>query len=209
MKAHTVVLFDIDGTLLDSEELIISSYEHALRGIGMTVERPQLKQLMGIALHQAYLSLVPDGKPEDLVSAHRHFTYENLHLIQPYPGLEHMLQTLQARGYKLGAVTNRTPMPGVDMFSNSCLGKYLEVVVTANDVVNPKPHPEPVLKAISQFQARPQEAVLVGDSPADIMAGKAAGVTTVGAVYGTFGPEIHSHNPDYIIHSLHGLLELL
>lgn len=208
-KRPKVILFDIDGTLLDSEELIICSYEHALSCIGVKKKRGELKQMMGKTLLEAYGLLVPDAEHAQLLHTHREFTYGNLHMIKEYPKLEEVLQELKQRGIHMGAVTNRSPMAGIHILGNNCLEKYIQVLITANDVAHAKPHPEPVLKALDQFQLPAHQALMVGDSPADIQAGKAAGVTTVGALYGTFGELIHDHNPDHVIHNLEDLLDLV
>lgn len=210
MKYRTI-LFDIDGTLLDSKELVLQGYEAALGAHGHVVPRPTLTRLLGRTLEDGYQELFPGEltlHPE-LINTHKQHSLDNLDLIKTFPRMDEVLAELKARGFQLAAVTNRKPWVGVDIFSNTSLGKYLDVVVTANDVTNPKPHPEPVLLAIQKLKSHHTHSMMVGDSDADIQAGKAAGVTTVGAAYGMFGPAIQDHNPDHVIHALHELLDLV
>jgi len=210
MKYRTI-LFDIDGTLLDSQELVLRGYETALAAHGHSVPRTDLTRVLGMTLEHGYNALLPAHPHlhEAMVDIHKQHSIDNVDLISTFPRMEEVLAELKARGLQLAAVTNRKPWVGVDIFSNTSLRNYIDLLVTANDVTNPKPHPEPLLLALNKLQSQPHQAMMVGDSDSDILAGKAAGVTTVGAAYGMFGHSIKDHHPDHVIHALHELLDLL
>lgn len=210
MKYRTI-LFDIDGTLLDSQELVVQGYEAALAAHGHTIPRQDLTRVLGMTLENGYAELLPQHSSlhSDLVDIHKQHSIDHQHLISTFPRMEEVLTELKSRGLQLAAVTNRKPWVGVDIFSNTPLGEYIDLLVTANDVINPKPHADPIHFALNKLQSRPEQAMMVGDSDTDIQAGKAAGVTTVGASYGMFGHGIKDHHPDHVIHALHELLDLL
>lgn len=210
MKYRTI-LFDIDGTLLDSKELVLQGYEAALSARGYSMPRETLTRILGLTLEDGYRELLPEEESlhPELIHTHKQHSIKNIDLIKTFPRMEEVLSELKTRGFQLAAVTNRKPWVGVDIFSNTSLGEYIDLLVTANDVVNPKPHPEPILLALNKLQSQPARAMMVGDSDSDIRAGKAAGVTTVGATYGMFGHSIQDHQPDHLIHALHELLDLL
>lgn len=208
MKNIKTILFDIDGTLLDSKELILLSYEHVLGDAGINIHRDDLNKILGKTMEQGYAHLLPGTDVEGFIQKHIAFGTKNTDLITPFPKAEEVIAELRERGFKLAAVTNRKKWPGRAALDSQFV-PWFDYVVTASDVINPKPHPEPLLKALTYFNISPIDSMMVGDSDADIQAGKAAGVTTVGATYGMFGHSILDHNPDHVIHALHELLDLL
>lgn len=182
-------LFDLDGTLLDSVELIFQSYEHAYRACGRRVPtRGALLAGLGRPLHDQFRQ---DGHAPDeieaLVAAYRAYNLEHHDaLVRGYPDVLDGLRALRSDGVRLAVVTSKkrdTAQRGI-----ACIGAegLFEAVVALEDTRRHKPDPEPVLAALARLDVAPAHAAYVGDSPHDMAAGHAAGVRTWSVAWGPF-----------------------
>lgn len=203
------VIFDIDGTLLDTGELIFSSFEHTLKTHGVTpVAREDIKERIGPPLFEIYESLAPHLNPADLVETHRLFQIDNLHLSKPFLNTLKTLETLKKMGIKIAAVTNRTSRSSIKTLQMAKIDHLFEIIISPEDVSHEKPDPEGIFLALKHMKIAPEEALMVGDTSADVGAGKAAEVKTVGITHGIRGDSIKEYNPDFLIHNLSELLTL-
>lgn len=193
------VLFDVDGTLLDTREFIFAAFEHALTQGGVALpEREWLSAQVGKPLEQIYASLA-ETAIDVLVEAHRSFQAANLHLSVAFEGAAETLARLRDEGVALGAVTSRSRRTSLLTLEQSGLAPYFGAVVSAEDTELLKPHPQPLSKALGMLGRSAEHAAMVGDTPGDVEAGKALGMLTVGATYGFFGPGIAASAPDHLI----------
>ncbi len=185
----TTVLFDLDGTLLDSIRLIIDSYHHALRVNGVPA-RSDDDWLAGIGTplrvqfrDWAHEPALFDG----LISAYRdHNLSHHDRMVRAYPGAVELVRDLRGRGRRTGLVTSKQ-RPGAERGLRFLgLADAMDVLIAAEDVANPKPHPEPVLLALERLGVEPAEAIYVGDSVHDMESGRGAGVRTAAALWGPF-----------------------
>lgn len=203
------VLFDVDGTLLDTSEFIFQAFESALLPHNVPLDRKELGKLMGKGLQEIYTILAPAIESSILIAAHRDFQKKNLHLAQPFPGVIETLQALKKKQMKLAAVTTRSKVTSIVSLEQASIYNYFDIVISGEDAEHIKPHPAPVLKAIDMLGVDASEAIMVGDTYADVEAGKAAGTKTVGVSYGFHGSAVAANNPDYLIHSLKELLSII
>jgi HAD superfamily hydrolase (TIGR01509 family) len=204
------ILFDVDGTLLDSAEFVLGAVEHTLRIHGRVPPlRQQIAATMGPPLVDCYRVLAPGLDPVTLVAAHRAWQRGRMHLVRPFPNTIATLQALRAQSLRCGAVTARSRVSSLGTLEGAGLAGLLEVVVSAEDTPRTKPYPDPVLAALRQLGVAPAAAALVGDTATDIEAGRAAGVTTIGALYGFFGESLRDHRPDRVIRDIADVLALL
>lgn len=192
MRLLSACLFDLDGTLLDSVELILESFRHTARVHGAP-PRSDAEWLAGVGrpLADQLRCLVTDGRPlEDLVATFREFNLARHDaLARAYPGASEAVRALGARGVKLALVTSKLSH-GTDLGLRLLgLEHAFGAVVCADHVRRGKPDPEPVRMALAQLGVEPRDAVFVGDSPHDMQAGRAAGVRTAAALWGPFGRE--------------------
>ena len=204
------LLFDLDGTLIDTEELILSSARYATeRVLGAALPDEVLRHNMGVPLRVQMHEYAP-GHVDELLAAYREHN-ERVHddLIREYPGTEDALEGLRAAGYGMGIVTSKSrpvAQRGIDFFD---LGTFFEFIVGYEDTTIHKPEAEPVLEGARRLGVAVGECVYVGDSPHDMAAGKAAGAVTVAALWGPFPDRVLEPGPDFAIRSLCDLRELL
>jgi pyrophosphatase PpaX len=206
------VLFDLDGTLIDSIELLLSSTRHAfegrsraptmeewIRGIGT----PLVDQLRQFADTEAEVTL--------LLNRYRSFQSDNHdRLTRCYDHVPAVVADLFARGNPLAVVTSKATPIAHQSLAFVGLDRYFPVVVGYDDTVRHKPHPEPVTFALQKLGATADRAVFVGDSPHDVHAGNGAGVLTVAALWGPFDREtLAVAKPNHFIGRLSELPDLL
>lgn len=184
--AVRAVIFDADGTIIDSRAFVLGGFRHALHLHGHRIpDHEELHDAVrGLPLEECYRRLAPNGDIHALCSAHREFQSTRQDLIEPYDGLHSLLTSLRKRGLKIAVCSSRgkTLKPSLRHLD---VDHYFDVIIDGEDVVNCKPHPEPIFKTLTLLGVLPHEAVMVGDTPADICAGKAASLRrTVGITHG-------------------------
>ncbi|MBO1513971.1 pyrophosphatase PpaX [Metabacillus bambusae] len=210
MKINTL-LFDLDGTLINTNELIIASFLHTLNSYYPSkYKREDVLPFIGPTLYDTFGSVDQD-RMEEMVKVYRKFNHEQHDtLVTEYETVFETIKTLKEQGFKLGIVTTKirdTVNMGLKLTK---LDQFFDVVVTLDDVENAKPHPEPVLKALKQLDSSPEEAIMVGDNHHDVEAGKNAGTKTAGVAWSIKGREyISSYNPDYLLEKMSDLLPIV
>ena len=209
-KNIRAVLFDIDGTLLNTFEFIYGSFEHALALHGYEpVTREHISATMGGPLTDCYRALVAGCDADILAESHRQFQADHLELVELFPSTIAVLDELKRRSMKLGAITSRSLRTSVKSMEVTGLVGYFDIILSAEDVINHKPHREPLDKAMAALGVSPHETVMVGDTTADIHAGKNAGTHTIAALYGFGGAGLVTTQPDVSIEELGEILELV
>jgi pyrophosphatase PpaX len=210
---YPVVLFDLDGTLIDSGAIIVASMRHAATTVlGREIPDEQLKAAVGGPGLVAQMRALDERRVDELVEAYR-LHNEPLHAeLEPCVGIEDALDTLHREGRRLGIVTAKrhaTIQLTFDVLPQ--LERYFDVRVGADDTERHKPHPDPILRALAQLGATPGQAAYVGDSPFDIQAAHAAGVAAVAVGWGGIHePErLAQERPDALVHSAEELLDVL
>ncbi|MCL6472542.1 MAG: HAD-IA family hydrolase [Firmicutes bacterium] len=210
MQVFKAALFDVDGTILDTSEFIFQAYEHTLGKYALPPRsRAEIARLIGQPLEFCYQMLAPGANVDLLAATHRAFQAGHLHLAKPYPGANETLAKLKGAGIKVAAVTTRSRRTVVGTLEAAGLSVHIDYLVALEDVVNLKPDPEPVLKALHYLDAKPHESVMTGDTDVDVLAGKNAGTLTIGVTYGFHGTRIADSSPDYIIDSIEEIIPIV
>jgi len=196
-EAPATWLFDFDGTLVDSVELILDSLRHTTRTVlGRVVPDDVLRARVGRPLAEHMRELDAE-RADDLVAVYReHNLRRHADLLRPYPGIAEMLAGLRERRVRIGIVTSKM-RPAVDAgMALVPLGEF-DAIVTCEDTDRHKPDPAPVLRGLELLGAEPETTVYVGDSPYDVRAGRAAGVRTAAALWGAFPAAVlRAEQPD-------------
>ncbi|MDX6592139.1 MAG: pyrophosphatase PpaX [Gaiellales bacterium] len=183
---HRIWLFDFDGTLVDSEELILDSFRHATAAVlGAVPPDDVLRSGIGRTLVQQAEELAGERAQELFDVYVEHNRMRHPELLRVFPGVPEMLERLHASGARLGVVTAKI-RPTLELgFEHARLDTSLfDVIVAKEDTESHKPEPEPLLLALRLLGAEPADAIYVGDSPFDIQAAHAAGVAAAAAAWG-------------------------
>ena len=206
-------LFDFDGTLVDTTDLIYQSMRHATGEVlGREISRDVLMANVGQPLPRQ-MELLSAEHAEALLDSYRLHNEENHDaLIREFPGVEESLARLKAAGVRVGVVTSKRRF-SVDMALKNFpgLGDVVDQWVTMEDTTEHKPRPEPLLKGLELLGNVPREqAAYVGDSPFDVAAAKAAGVESVAVSWGAFSEDaLRAAEPDHLVPDLDAAVDVL
>jgi pyrophosphatase PpaX len=209
---YPTVLFDLDGTLVDSGGIILSSFKHAAQTVlERDVDEEQIAALVGGSNLHDQMRVLDASRVDDLVRVYREHNRPLHDELEAFDGVVELISTLANQGRKLGIVTAKGRATVDLAFAVIPLESYFAAVVTADMTARHKPHPEPVLKALELLGSDPAESAFVGDSPFDVEAGKAAGVFTIGVSWGKIHPaeRLLDAGADVLVHSPAELLDAL
>jgi pyrophosphatase PpaX len=209
---YPVVLFDLDGTVIDSGSIILASMRHAAQTVlGREIPDAQLVEAVGGPGLVEQMRNLDADRVDELVECYRAHN-EPLHSeLAECAGMTDALTTLKGQGRRLGIVTAKRRATVDLAFRFLPLEAFFEVVVGSEDTAAHKPDPAPLVHALEQLDARPDEAAYVGDSPFDVRAAKAAGLHAVAVTWGGIhGRErLEAERPDAIVSDTDELLAAL
>lgn len=207
-RKFDAALFDIDGTILDTGEYIFQAYKYTINlHLKRDVIWEEVAKVVGLSLKECYQLLTNLEEVDDLMKCHHEFQCQNIHLTAAYPNTLLTLKALAKAGVAIAAVTNRLSDQLIETLKFTGIDKYFKVIPL--DIKNPKPDPESIFKALEILRIKPNKAVFVGDSPADIEAGKAAGVKTIAALYGFHGEKMLETKPDYAVSDIQEVVPII
>jgi len=207
-----VVLFDLDGTVIDSGAIILASMRHAAREVlGVEVPDEQLMAAVGGPGLEAQMQALSPDRADELVTVYRAHN-EPLHdELICCAGMDEVLVQLKDEGRRLGIVTAKRRQTVELAFARIPIEHLFETVVGGDETKKHKPDPEPLLLALERLGAASDDAVYVGDAPFDVKAAKAAGLYSVGVSWGGIhGRErLEAEEPDALVDTTEELLGVL
>jgi pyrophosphatase PpaX len=186
------VLFDLDGTLVDSIELIVAAAMNAFASrAGPSPSEAQIRSTIGRPLPTTFGPwLVDDNDLPFLIAKYREYQLEHHdRLTNAYEGIVDAVAGLHAAGCRMGIVTSKVGFMAERALVHTGLASYMRCIIASDSTTKHKPDPEPVLIAMERLGAAPGETVFVGDSPYDMLAGRAAGVRALGVAWGAFATQ--------------------
>ena len=206
-------LFDFDGTLVDTTELIYQSMRHAAGEVLGREDLPREVLLANVGQPlPRQMELLDAEHAEALLESYRlHNNEHHDSLIGEFPGVEGSLARLRSGGVKIAVVTSKR-LPSVEMALKRFpgLGEVVDRFVTMEDTEEHKPHPGPLLKGLELLGVPKEEAAYVGDSPFDVAAAKAAGVKSVAVSWGAFSEDtLRSAEPDHLVPDIDSAVDVL
>ncbi len=188
-----LIVFDWDGTLMDSEARIVACLQQAARDLGHEVPPPErAREVIGLGLHQAVARLFPEadeGEVRRLSDAYRrHFLGDELVRSELFPGARELLEELAGAGYLLAVATGKSRRGLEREFEHTGLGGLFHVTRCADETFS-KPHPQMLLEILDYTGQEPDTALVVGDTEFDMQMAANAGVPAVGVAHGVHPPE--------------------
>lgn len=219
--AIQAILFDLDGTLVDTTDLILRCFSHSWQTVcGFEHSRDALIATFGIPLSEAMWRLsrepnitemvVNEAMIERLLLEYRSFNVAHHdRLAQPFNDACQVIEELRARGYLIGVVTSKGRELATRGLKLCSLNELIDATIFLEDTSIHKPNPEPVLAALKKLNVPADRAAYVGDSCHDMIAGRRAGVQTVAALWGPYPrAELEREQPDHMAESINSLLEI-
>lgn len=208
----TTILFDLDGTLIDTNHLNIRSFEETFKHFTpeKTYTREEILPFLGPPLLETFTKISPN-QAEKMLTYYREFNFENHdELVTEFDGVFETIRSLYEADYKLGVVSTKlydTIMRGLKLTG---LDKFFQVVIGIDQVNHSKPDPEGINMALSLLNSKKEETIMVGDNFQDISAGKNAGTKTAGVAWALKGEAyINSLKPDYVLKRMNDLLPIM
>ncbi|GIV09949.1 MAG: pyrophosphatase PpaX [Fimbriimonadales bacterium] len=211
--ALQAILFDIDGTLIDTVDLIVKALDYTYqKHLGVALPRAELRRLIGLPL-KAQMRYLDDrvavNIPHELMEADE-VAYYKAHrdLERVISEAVQAVRSAYCKGYATGLVTSKNREELQITAPKLALDAFVDTIVTSDDTERHKPAPDPVLKALERLQAAPSHALYIGDTVFDITCGRAAGVLTAAVAWGAHLPEdLRAAQPDYYFETPADLLE--
>lgn len=200
------ILFDLDGTLVDSLHDLTDAVNHMLAGFGRTALTPsEVRQLVGKGARNLVQRALDADSPEEINQGLAEFTTFNaLHIADKsrlYPGARDLLHQLAAGGVRMAVISNKQEALSRLILKTLEVDAYFDVIAGGDTFAEMKPSPLPLLTVVDQFNCSPADALMVGDSINDIQAGNRAGIVTIGCNWGYGSPE-ELYGADYRATSL-------
>jgi pyrophosphatase PpaX len=207
-----VVLFDLDGTIVDSGWMILASFRHATQTVlGREIPDDALMASVGRGHLVAQMAEFDPEKAEQLAHVYREF-YAPLHSeLKAFPGMLELLRTLDEEARRLGVVSAKRGDIVQLAFAALGFGDVMDVVVGSDEAPRGKPHPDQILVALERLDAKPDDTAYVGDAPFDIAAAKAAGVHAIGVTWGGIHTRerMEAEGPDAVVDTAEELYAVL
>lgn len=198
--SRVAVLFDLDGTLVDSIELLVASMEYAFEGRARRPSVPEWLALIGTPLDRMLARWADDVEEVDVLRARyrEHQLHHHDSMLKLYPGMVEAVRTLHAEGHALAVVTSKLEVGARRALKFAQIEECFTAVVGIDHTARHKPDPEPVRYALERLQMPRERALFVGDSTHDMQAGRAAGVLTGAVLWGPYTrAELEPTAPDY------------
>ncbi|SRR5690554_4543220 len=201
------ILFDLDGTLIDTNELIIESFKHTLgQYVDREFSREEIISFIGPPLKDTFEKILPEKIEEMMATYREHNLAHHDAYVEIYDGVFETVKALHEDGYAMAIVTTKLREPAIKGLKLTNLYQFFDVIVGLDDVKHAKPDPEPVLKAMNALGGEPESTIMVGDNMHDVYAGKNAGMKTAGVAWSAKGRDfIASLEPDYILEHMSDL----
>lgn len=211
-----LLIFDFDGTIMDTRRTIVYAKQETMRIMGLEVfDEETCASTIGLSAKIGFEKLYPEmdeKQIDDMVVLYRDIFEKAKETMPPvlFQNVTECLEKLQQKGYELTIATSRNTKSIHEFLDKFELNKIFKYVLGGDDTKLLKPNPEPVFKTLEDLNYKPEETMVIGDMPFDIMMGKGAGVLTLGVTYGNASRnELLESGADYVIDDIKELLDIL
>ncbi|MBY7144096.1 pyrophosphatase PpaX [Virgibacillus sp. NKC19-3] len=203
------ILFDLDGTLIDTNDLIIASFNHTFKQYNLDFTKEEIIEFNGPPLVDTFRKIDPKRTDQMIETYRVHNLANHDNYVKAFPQVVDTIEQLTNNGVKLGIVTTKMSKAVTMGLTLTGLDPFFDTVITLDDVTHSKPHPEPVIKAMEKLHAEHASTLMVGDNYHDIESGKNAGIQTAGVAWTHKGKRrLLEYNPTYMLEEMHDLLKI-
>ncbi|MDY0395948.1 pyrophosphatase PpaX [Virgibacillus halophilus] len=208
MKIDTI-LFDLDGTLIDTNELINQSFLYTFKQYGQRFSDEEIRAFNGPPLLDTFRA-ISEEKAEEMIAAYkRHNLHFHDRYVTAFPEVIETIRKLKDAGIKTAIVSTKARESVHKGLNLVGLDGMFDAIITLDEVTHAKPHPEPIHKALGLLDSSAEHALMVGDNYHDIEAGKNAAVATAAVAWSHKGEAfLQTFKPDYMLHSMADLLDI-
>lgn len=206
------ILFDLDGTLIQTPEIIINAFVNAIKDFypEVILSKDEQTNVLGQTLDKAFINYAKDSEElVKMIDKYRYYTSSDLNQITGYKYLDIVLKSLKEKGYLLGIVTSKTNYVVYDNIKDLDIEKYFDCIITHNDTSIHKPNPEPILLALEKLNVESMRTIYIGDHENDIIAGRNALVQTGLMAYSYRLEEALLESPNFVFKDLKEILKKL
>ena len=215
LKDIQLIIYDLDGTLIDSTEAIVSTFNNVLCELGEPKQPAEtITEMIGLPLTEMFKRCIPSSKHQLISWAWNRYA-ELYGEVAPrstvlLPTVNETLRYFKEVGLKQSIATTKRKDVALILIEKLGIGRFFDLILGITDVAHPKPEPDIILKTLNRLNVHPSKAVFVEDTTIGLEAGKRAGVNTVAVTTGTHDREkLHAAKPDYIIDRLDELRSIL
>jgi len=210
MKKFDGIIFDIDGTLTSTNELIFASFNHvSSKYLNKKLTNEEIISLFGPPEDVILKEWFGDDLPSAFEDYYKFYKDEH-HLADIYPGIKEILNFIKSKNVRLGIFTGKGRKSSLITLEALGIDKYFDLIVTGDDVVNHKPSGEGINKFVNEFNLDREKILMIGDAPGDIKASREAGVKIASVVWDSYSKDkVLKSGSDYLFHSVKELREFL
>ncbi|OCN04785.1 prolipoprotein diacylglyceryl transferase [Erysipelotrichaceae bacterium MTC7] len=212
-KEKPVVLFDADGTLIDTQQLIFDSFRHTFATLKpeIVLSDEDLLPFMGPPLYESLAKYFDASEVDHALEVYREFNHgKHDAYVKAIHHAKELLQYLKDNDYEIGVVSSKMHWLVDQGLSESGLSDFFDVIIGREDVTNYKPNPEPLLLACKEMRVSHDDLIYVGDAPSDVMAAKNMGAVSIAFIHDIRNKEALSKtNPSYMVYDLIEIKEIL
>ncbi|SFO93383.1 HAD family hydrolase [Hydrogenimonas thermophila] len=207
----TIILFDLDGTLIDSTKAILESFSVAFESFNKPVpDQEKIKSLIGYPLDVMFISLgieeeIADNFVQEYKKHYRKISCQKTILL---PSAESAVKKASEFA-RLGIVTTKTGRYSRELLEHLNLMQYFEILIGREDVINPKPHPEPILKALEYMNVKDETCWMIGDTLLDVQSAKSANITPIALTCGYGKKEELCDSCEHIVENVFSAIEII
>lgn len=207
------ILFDLDGTLIKSTEIILEAFKITFKNFLPTkkLKKEEFTNMLGLTLIKTFTKYEEDlKKVDEMISFYREVSNKMIEKgLKAYPGAIELMSYLKEKGCKIGVVTSKMRQMAQYNLELTGLNEYVDGLIGYEDTINHKPSPDPIIKALKMFDADKETTVYIGDHENDIMAARQAGIIACAVTYSHRIKEMLAENPDYVIDELSNIKYLI
>jgi len=179
-----LIVWDLDGTIVDSLTTTLDAFALGLEPyLGRRPTHPEIMTHFGASEERILAKIVGEHRAEECFLGILSITKQHMHRIRPFDGVIETIKALSSKGYRHGIFTGRGRRGTELILEELKLRSHFSFIVTNTECENHKPHPEGLLKVCEQAGADPKTAVMLGDSPADVLAAQAVGALGIGCLW--------------------------